>query len=322
LNLGYGNGSYLKAFSRMKYLRINVIFFAIFILLLQGIFVLPASGAVSGTVDAHPRLVRKGETFQVTLTILSDKELRFQNIDFPEIEGLTFIPNFVSDGQSIANSGSRQQFTYTKTRMYSADEVGKYDVGPFRINYDTEDELGKEILIDPVSIEVYQDAPRPSSDIILGIRTAFWKYLIIPGLIAILAGLVWALIATKRRKKPVPVEVAATSVFKTPEQIAIDKIKALVLPNADDIDKVREYYDAVDDILREYLATRFEVNVKEATSYEIRLEFVRRQRIDARAGGVMTLINDCDWVKFAKSCPSQQDISQVPMRASRVLFGK
>ena len=300
----------------------HILFLAVIFLILQAAIGVPVYAAVSGTADIHPRLVRLGGTFQVTLTIESDKSLRFQNVDFPVPDGVTFNDNFISDGQSVSHAGSREQFTYTKTRIYSADEVGEYEIGPFRINYDTDEDLGREILIEPLTIEVYDDAPRPASAIIFGERTVWWKYLIIPGLLAVLAGLIWAWVAMKRGKSESPVKQTISTVFKSPEQIAVDKVKALEIPKADDIAMVREYYDAVDEILREYLAARFEINIVDATSYEIRMEFTRRQRIDARAGGVLNLINDCDWVKFAKSYPSQPEIEQIPARVARTLIGK
>ena len=289
---------------------------------MQGLSPTPAFAAVNGTAEVYPRLVMKGDTFQVTLTIQSDKNLRFQNVDFPEVDGVTLDTLYVSDGQSISHAGSDQRYSYTKTRMYLADEVGQYEIGPFRINYDTEDELGKEIQIEPVTVEVYEDAPRPASTIIFGEKTAWWKYFIIPGLVALLSGLVWAWVRMKQKKPQVSAGPAVATVFRSLEQIAVEKIKTLGMPNADDFAMVREYYDAVDDILREYLTGRFEIKTTDATSYEIRLEFMRRQRLDARASGVLKLINDCDWVKYAKMRPTQIDIKQIPERAAQSLLGR
>lgn len=294
---------------------------AIFIFL-QGLITFPVFASVTGTAEVYPRLVRKGDSFQVTLTIQSDKSIRFQNVDFPAIDGVTLDANFISDGQSIAHSGQNQQFSYTKTRMYSADLVGQYDIGPFRINYDTDDELGKEVMIEPVSVEVYEDAPRPASTIIFGENTPWWKYLMIPALLALLAGLVWAWVRMRRKKPSVTATPLVATAFRTLEQVTVEKVKAPEFPNADDFAKVREYYDAVDDILREYLAGRFEIRVVDSTSYEIRLEFTRRKRLDARAGGVLKLINDCDWVKFAKTHPVDVEIRQVPERVAQALLAK
>ncbi len=280
-----------------------------------------AHAEVTGNVEVNPRLVRLGSTFEVTVNIYSDKSIQVINIEFPVADGISLSNPEVRKESSVNRAGRQTQYEHFQIASYTAEEAGMVELGPFRVNFDTDDLSGEEILIDPVVIEIYDDAPRPASNIIIGKTVQWWRYLIIPALLALLAGLIWALIAIKRKKQAgTPAPVLAT-VFRTLEQITLEKINGLEFPKADDLPKVREYYDRVDEILREYLGKRFEMKITDATSYEIRLEFHRRQRIESRAAGVLKLINDCDWVKFAKCKPTQNEIHDVPVRASRTLLG-
>lgn len=281
----------------------------------------PAHAEISGVAEANPRLVQQGTPFRITITVDADSNIQLTDPTFPEVEGLTLTgPSSQRIERSL--SGGRTSKTATYSAEYMADEPGEYEIGPFDVIYTTESGSREVLSIDSVTVEVYEDAPRPPSGIVVATAPPWWKYILTAVLIAVAVGfLIWYL---RRRKGGMVIAVPGTSVFskvKTPEMIALESIHALEIPDESDWPAVREYYDKVDDVLRLYLTRRYSVQTRDATSWEIRQEFVSRKRMDPRLKGVFVLINDCDWVKFAKSWPTRSDILHVPIRAAEILTG-
>jgi len=140
-------------------------------------------------------------------------------------------------------------------------------------------------------------------------------------LLAILAGLI-ALFIRVRKQAPDAAPALTMGIGRSPEQLAVEEIRALPIPDAGDAAAVKEYYGKVDGALRTYLKRRYEVPTHEVTSWEIQREFHTRKRLDTRVKGVFVLINDCDWVKFAKTRPAAREIQAVPDRAADILTGR
>lgn len=226
-------------------------------------------------------------------------------------------------GMNITADSGGTEVSHVISREYTADEPGQYEIGPFTVRYYNAEGETEEIELEPVMVEVFEDAPREASTIIPGTMPWWWPYLITAICLAILAGLIAGWYALKRKRMP---DEAAPAVIhigsRSPEQTAYDAIAKLELPDPEDEDTIKGYYDAVDDILRIYLTKRYNMPTRDATLWEIRQEFTRRKRLDSRVKGVFAMMNDCDWVKFAKMKPSSGDISGVKERAADVLLGQ
>jgi len=300
----------IKMSSRIS---IGIFLSILLILLLQS----SAYAEITGVAEVNPRLIRAGSTFQIILTITSDENVSPLIPAFPTPDGVTLSNGGRSQGVQMTSINGVTSYNRTFSATYTADEEGEYEIGPFRISFEDSDEV---VQIDPVSIEVYDDAPRPASGIIESEFRFPWKILIVILLVAFLAALIVAWFRL-RKKKPKTEHVLETSIFKSPEQAAYEEIAGLTLPDENDEEAVKAYYDKVDDVLRKYLFKRYTVSTRDTTTFEIQMEFVRRQRLDNRAKGVFGLMNDCDWVKFAKSRPTATDIGRVKDRVADVLLG-
>jgi len=279
-----------------------------------------ASAETTGTAEVNPRLARVGDPFEVVLTISTDESVSIQQPAFPTPQGLRLLNSESVRGMQLSFSGADSESTYTFTAEYAAEEPGEYRIGPFRVSYTTSDGESAELTIDAVAVEAHEDAPRPASNIIFGPYPPWLVYLFIAMLVAVLAGLVAAWIIVRNRPREAIVAPLAIA-FRSPEQAALDEIRKLGTPSASDEATVKAYYDSVDDILRKYVTKRYNVPTRDSTGWEIRKEFHRRERLDSRIKGVFELMNDCDWVKFAMTRPTDRDIRRLPERAADILVG-
>ena len=279
----------------------------------------PLPAETTGKAGANPRLVRLGDPFQIVLTITSDENIQIQRPAFPTPGGVT-LGNKFGQSQQVSVKQGVTSVESTFTAQYLAKEAGKFEIGPFQVTYTTSEGESAQLSLDALTVEIYEDAPRPASSIILGKLLGLWKWILAAFLLAALAALV-TVMAAVRRRKPRAVAMPIIPRIKSPEQIAYEDIRKLPIPDAGDEVAVKAYYDAVDDILRVYLNKRYNVATRDATRWELEREFRKRKVQDTRIKGVLVLLNDCDWVKFAKTKPSAEEIGAVTQRAGDTLMG-
>lgn len=282
-----------------------------------------ASAEVTAVADVSQRLVSVGTLFQVMVTVATDSGQSIERPAWPQIDGLTLLNPNMGQSHSINIINRQSQAEYTWYAEYRADEEGTFEISPIRISVRNSSGIIEEITANPVSVEVFLDAPKPASDIRPSPAFPWQKLLITISLIAAIAGLLayWYRIRNRAlQAPPVPVAVTKTDT-RTPEQLAISEIESLPLPDFYNILKIREYYHEVDRILREYLKQRYEVETAEATTLELRNALKSRNRADQRIEGVFGLLNDCNWVKYAKLEPSPSDIRDIHPRVREVLTG-
>jgi len=277
-------------------------------------------GTATGSAEVNQRLVRAGGSFRVTLRVKVEESVRALEPEFPEVDGLTLINPRARTKVEMKVIGNKTEATYEFVAAYRADKPGKYELGPFQVSYVSDSGNSNKLTIDPVQVEVFEDAPRPASDIIYSALPQLWKYLLGALLLTAFAFLLrWWLL---RQKRAGPIKVSTIlAPHKSPEQLAAEEIRALPRPLASDITAVKEYFDKVDDILRTYLSRRYGTASDGYTSWEIQQELHRQRKMDKRAKEVFSIINDCDWVKFAKSEPSQKHIDLIPDRVEQALLG-
>ena len=253
--------------------------------------------------------------------MIATGNLQIQKPAFPTVDGLTCLnPDAISE-QTFAVRDNNAEMTSTFVALYRADKPGTYQLGPIQVSMINEAGQTSNVTAEPVTVEVYEDAPRPPSDIIHSVMPSIWKYLLGIAIVALALGLfAWWL--KYRNRQPEDVRATPASILlKTPEQNAVEEIRALARPLASDGDAVKAYYDKVDEILRKYVNRRYNISTSDATTWEIQQELRRRKRLDPRLKGVFGIINDCDWVKYAKCRPTQRQIDSVPVQAADVLTG-
>jgi len=272
----------------------------------------------SAVVELNPRLVRLGDTFTVEIRILSDEQINLMAPAFPTPDGVSL--GIRSSSQEFVQMGGEVTNAYIYTAVYNTIEAGNIEIGPFRVNYADPQGEPLEIVLNAIIVEIYEDAPAPSSEIVPGVSPGWLQLIIVLASLAILAGLIYAWVRLHRRK-PADTVAPITSRRRSPEDEALDEIKNLDVPRADDDEAVKAYYDRVDVILKDYIYKRYTVSTRDNTLWEIKQEFHNRQRIDSRVKGLFLILNDCDWVKYAKTHPTDADIRLVVGRCSDSLKG-
>jgi hypothetical protein len=281
---------------------------------------LPAAPPTVGS-KVIPHLVRAGDTFQVSISLVASENIRVTAPQFPAPEGLTLLNPNASLEQSVILSNGASRTTYTMTALYRADKPGKYQLGPIPITYTSGTDREGSIAADIMEFEVVEDAPRPPSDIVHAIMPKIWVFLLAA---MILAGAI-ASLAWYRNRKKVTAETGIAQTVSAPrtlEQSIVEEIKAVPRPSASDAEAVKVYYDRVDEILRKYLSMGYGITTSDATTWEMRLRLrAKHGKPDSRVEAVLSIINDCDWVKYARSRPTQNDIERIPPRASEALTG-
>lgn len=137
---------------------------------------------------------------------------------------------------------------------------------------------------------------------------------VFPWVIAILAIalLLFLLVWWYMRQRNKPITLAPIAKPQVPPHlIAIEKLEELRLQKLWQNGKVKEYYTALSDIIREYIELQFPVNAIEMTTHEI-LEGLQTVKINEEAMYKLSVTLElADLVKFAKAHPSalENDIS-------------
>ncbi|MBI5595354.1 MAG: hypothetical protein HY928_04610 [Elusimicrobia bacterium] len=166
----------------------------------------------------------------------------------------------------------------------------------------------KEVSSPAFELTVIPPPPRPSDtgdirDIRGPYRArmgAWWA------LLALLAGA--AAYAVWRLTRKAPPEAArgaaqAPADLRTPEERALDALEALTtlgLP-------VKEFYDRLSDIVRQYLLERHGVEALRMTTYGIQRALIREGFPPPARQAVKELFERCDLAKFAKMRPTDQE---------------
>jgi hypothetical protein len=301
--------------------RYKVYIYILAIILQTVLYPFSVFAVPTATAEVYPRLVMAGTDFQLEINVGAVGDYIIEEPMFPTVDGLRLLTPEATSGVSFKSIGSNSESKSRFIAQYRADLPGKYQLGPIDVPLSSSTGEVSKITIAPVTVEVYKDSPKPASDIIHLPMPPWWVYFLGIGLIATGAGgLVWW---RTRKKHPLLTAgtVTAIPVSKTLEQNTIDEIKSEPRPQASDIEAVKTYYIKINEILRKYLSIRYNVSTKEMTTWEIQQEFLRLRLLDSRVKGVFVILNDCDWVKFARSHPRQNQIDGIPGRVSQALIG-
>ncbi len=120
------------------------------------------------------------------------------------------------------------------------------------------------------------------------------------GILAVLLIILFIILYTVRKKKPVPVVKGPS---EPPHITAIRTLKGIEEQKIWKEGKYKEYYTAITDVLRIYIEGRYRVHAMELTTDEI-LQVMRGQVIDLESKRKLQQILElADYVKFAKVTP-------------------
>jgi hypothetical protein len=132
-------------------------------------------------------------------------------------------------------------------------------------------------------------------------KTILWWLLPAVAVVGGIAGL-W-LYFRKRKTK------AAIRILKPAHEIAYARLQLLIQQDLIKAGKVKEFYEAVSDILRHYIEDRFELKAPERTTEEFLFEIRDTGALlQEHTKSLTEFLTHCDLVKFAKHSPTNEQI--------------
>jgi hypothetical protein len=190
---------------------------------------------------------------------------------------------------------------------------GKFAIPSFTFEFrDFNEQAGKtyELTTEPVDIEVTsllgeQRGKLSIADIedVVDMPAKTFLWWLLPAA-AVVGGAV-ALCLYLRRKKT----MAAVRIFKPAHEIAYARLQLLIQRDLIKAGKVKEFYEAISDILRHYIEDRFELRAPERTTEEFLFEIRNTGVLSESDRKALTeFLTHCDLVKFAKHSPTDEQI--------------
>ena len=283
------------------------------LLLLAGV---PAAAQNTPTVTAHaePDSILIGDRFDLVIDV--EKDL-VQVVEFPEFEDrdgkIEVVESLPVD--TLERDGRRLKLR-KRYRLAAFDE-GRYNLGTARVLYADKNILDTLSSRDSVYLEVttFQiDSTSQSIYDLKGQRTLPFRFREIRGYVlwgllalALLAAAAYALhrwLAARGKRlgdlfKPAPP--------LPPHVAAIQALEALHNQKLWQNNRHKQYYSGLTDILRTYIAARWDIGAMEMTSDEI-IDAMRAEELPDKARMDLTaILRDADLVKFAKATPPAEE---------------
>lgn len=153
-------------------------------------------------------------------------------------------------------------------------------------------EEGKDIY------DIKESFVEVETDYISLIKSYWW-------ILALIIGLIVAFYLYKKRKKNVAFENIKELNLKERTLLALEGLEKANLWNKD---QMKEHYIELSFIFRSYLASRYELNLLEKTSYETALLLAKKELSKDTIQTIKTILDYADLVKFAKAKPTEFDV--------------
>jgi hypothetical protein len=292
----------------------TIIAFLLF-LLSGGFFAQQQPIRVEAVLDTSK--LRIGEQAKVDLYVTYNSNLKDIKIEWPAI-GDTLTGKIEVVSVSPIDTTFPEKTNSTKVFQHQQITISVYDSGYFAIppfKYVLNGDTTNPLYTNPLFIEVHT-VPTDTSmakvkDIKPPLEEKFdWKWYIEYvywgiGVIVLIAIIVALTIYFTRKQKHVVVEPERP---KIPPHVtalaALEKIKEEQIWKDG---KVKEYYSAISDTVRQYIEDRFKLNALESTTDEIMIAF-RSQVIDKESKErLQQMLMLSDLVKFAKMFPIEAE---------------
>lgn len=263
------------------------------------------------TARVEPDSIGIGDRFDLVIEV--DKDL-VQVVEFPlfapeEEGGIELYENLPVD--TLAREGRRLKLR-KRYRMAAFDE-GRYDLGAAQVLYidknivDTlasEEPLRLEVgtfRIDSTSQSIYDLKPQRTLPFRLGEIRGYllWGLLAAIGLALLAAGVLCWL----RRRGSTLGGLFAAAPALPPHVEAIRALEELHNRKLWQNNRHKQYYSGLTDILRTYIARRWEIGAMEMTSDEIIAAMRSIELPDKARADLTAILRAADLVKFAKATP-------------------
>ncbi len=291
---------------RMKYCVRQ--FFLLKILLFGLVSVQAQTIELNSTISADT--IRIGEQLMYEIELIAPESIR---VNWPAFgDTLSANVEILRHEQPTQTASEKEGYSIWKQQLLlTSFDTGLIYIPPFIIEFATEgDTIFYPVQSNPLMLQVLgvaidvDDSFKPVKAI-EEMPITFWE--ILPWIIGILAialllfGVVWWYL--HRRNKPVELE-PLPQIKIAPHLDAIEKLETLRHQKLWQAGKLKEYYTALSDIVREYIELQFPVNAVELTTPEI-LQGLQPLAINEQAMQKLAVTLElADLVKFAKAEPT------------------
>lgn len=137
------------------------------------------------------------------------------------------------------------------------------------------------------------------------------------GAVGVLVGavLAWLVVRWLRRPKPVPPPPPP----RPPWEIALERLDEARHAGLLETQRLADFYDRVNDAVRQYLGARFGFDGLESTTAETLRALKRAPHFGLPMPEVAAFLQDCDLVKFADLTPTLEDCERALAQAERIV---
>jgi len=208
--------------------------------------------------------------------------------------------------------------TLIKTYRYRLEPMvsGKYQIPALTFHFQDANDPNKAYTLDtePIDVEVTSllgddRAKLTIADIegVVGVPRPR-SYAVVAAIVALgLGGLGLGIGMALRRRRA----VQTRRLFKPAHEVAYDRLRALVRQGLVEAGRVKEFYQAVSDILRHYIEDRFSLKAPEQTTEEFLVTLSQSNDLPAPDKAALgEFLRHCDLVKFARHQPTAEQIQQ------------
>ncbi len=237
------------------------------------------------------------------------------DVNMPKVDKI--LENFgIVDWQNLGNRLDANN-NVVSTYRYRLEPFlsGKFSIPAFTFEFrDANEQTDKtyELTTEPIDIEVTsllgkQRGKLSIADIedVVDMPAKATLWWLLPTIAVVgAAGGTWLYFRRKRTKQ-------AVRIFKPAHEIAYARLQALVRRDLIKAGKVKEFYEAISDILRHYIEDRFELKAPERTTEEFLFEIketIILSQADRKA--LAEFLTHCDLVKFARHRPTKEQIQR------------
>jgi hypothetical protein len=217
-----------------------------------------------------------------------------------------------------------EQFDY----VVSVYDTGKYIIPPIGIMYSVQADTGKvwrELQTEPITLFVKSmfkgEKPADIKDVKPPLELHFdYRKLLYIGIILFLVILIGVLVYfIFKKKKGEPIIPKKVEPPRPAHEIAFEELEALKNSDLLQEGKIKEYYIIISEIIRKYIEGRYFMIALEMTTSQL-IENLKIANIDSEIiEMIQNFLDECDFVKFAKYIPSDEENQQILEKAYKIV---
>ncbi|MBD3271112.1 MAG: hypothetical protein GF384_01075 [Elusimicrobia bacterium] len=268
----------------------------------------------------EPEEITIGDVFTLSIEVFTEPGVELQDFDPAQQLSAFEIKDFSTQGPKRKSGKDYRHYTYQLSTFLS----GTYTIEPFVVSYTTPQGTTDTIESSPLTVTVKPVTPKEGEgdDIrdIKKIQRLPVNPWVITGIILFIGLCVagWALYYIRKKR-------LAQSLVKAYEQtlpahtIALNRLQELIGLNLVQEGKIKEFYILLSEVIRQYLARRYGMQVMDKTTMELYKDLRESYETKKVSTQIKNFLDQCDLVKFARYVPDQNTIDQ-DIHNARVLI--